>query len=79
MRSIQISACFLMFALLSGCAAMAEKEALEKIKAHCAAEGKQFVQKHTETHEGVIISEATISGFCVGPGDPGYEPNKPSI
>lgn len=34
--------------------------------------GKQFVEKNAEIHEALVVSEAEVSGQCVGPGDPGY-------
>ena len=59
---------------LTGCANLAAEDALERARAHCASEGKQFIQKQTEVHEGLIISDAMVSGECVGPGDPGFVP-----
>lgn len=57
---------------------MAEQDAIEKSRAHCAAEGKQFIQQHTETHDGLVVAVATVTGICVGPGDPGYQASQPS-
>jgi len=59
---------------LSACAQMAKSEALARARAHCADEGKQFVLKEADTREDLIMSDATVTGYCVGPGDPGYVP-----
>ena len=52
-----------------------KQEAIDRARTHCASEGKQFVQKEgVEMHEGLLQTEATVVGSCVGPGDPGYVP-----
>jgi hypothetical protein len=56
---------------LSGCAAQLEKEAIMKLQSDCAAMGRQFVKVSSETSDN-IVSKATVSGACVGPGDPRY-------
>jgi hypothetical protein len=48
--------------------------------AHCESEGKQFVTTNTLTGLTTKSDDATtlaVTGQCVGPGDPGYEPSLP--
>ena len=50
--------------------------AIAKAKAHCEAEGKQFILRNVE-QSGVINWTdyyTTVAGNCVGPGEPGYVP-----
>ena len=58
----------------------AKAVALRKAQDQCAAEGKQFVLKDAtgSTHFDVLTqsANATISGSCVGPGEPGYVPTE---
>jgi hypothetical protein len=66
----------LLIALLGGslpsCAAQLEQQAITKLKADCAAKGLQFVQTGSQKTDNPIISEAQVSGECVGPTDPRY-------
>lgn len=54
----------------------AKEQGIEKGKAHCAAEGKQFVVKEANGQKFdyffVVGAQATVLGQCVGPGEPGY-------
>ncbi len=59
---------------LTGCAEMATKEAVQKAHDHCASEGKQFIEKSVTKDQGLVLSSATVTGQCVGPGDAGYVP-----
>jgi len=56
-------------------------QGLEKAKAHCAAEGKQFVLQEASGKKidnfFVQGAQATVMGQCVGPGEPGYVPPAP--
>ena len=70
--------CLIPLTLLGGCAAMAERDAIQKANAHCALEGKQFVQQTLESHEGLIVSDAAVTGVCLGPNDPGYKRDQPA-
>jgi hypothetical protein len=67
--------------LVGGCVPTVEDakaQAVAKARAHCAAEGKQFVlleasgQKFDDLF--VMGASATIAGHCVGPTDSGYVP-----
>jgi hypothetical protein len=53
-------------------------QGLEKARAHCAAEGKQFVLREASGQKidsfFVMGATATIAGQCVGPDEPGYVP-----
>jgi hypothetical protein len=77
------TACMLvpLAALLLGNCVSPEHErqvAIDKARAHCAAEGKQFelVDSKVDTHFDVLTygAEATVTAHCLGPGDPGYVP-----
>jgi hypothetical protein len=47
-------------------------------RAHCAAEGKEFVlNKRPDLADGDFDAhDVELDGQCVGPGDPGYLPPK---
>lgn len=49
---------------LAGCAEMAKKDALADAEAHCASEGKKFIQKEATLKEGLFISTASVTGWC---------------
>jgi hypothetical protein len=51
---------------------MLATQVLKEAQQNCAAQGKQFVQDKVEKHDNPIYSSASVSGHCVGPGDPGY-------
>lgn len=50
-------------------------DAIQQAKSHCAAEGKQFILGKVEevpspnVAGGIMV---TVSGHCIGPGEPGY-------
>jgi hypothetical protein len=66
---------------LAGCATQQEQrdQAIQKARTHCESEGKQFVLGNVEQTGDAIFSsmDTTVSGECIGPGDPGYVPPKP--
>lgn len=59
---------------LAGCSVVLKDAAVAKLQADCAAKGLQFHQETTKETELVVISQAEVSGECVGPGDPRYVP-----
>lgn len=67
----------LLSASLSNCAAQLEQQAIIKLQADCAARGLQFVQTSSQKTDNPILSEAQVSGECVGPTDPRYRPPAP--
>ncbi len=63
---------------LTGCSVVLKDEAVAKLKADCAAKGMQFVQTDSKQTELIVVSQAEVSGICVGPGDPRYVPPAPA-
>ncbi len=59
--------------VLGGCSGMLANQALKQMQEKCAAKGLQFVQDDVEKQDNPIYSSATVSGRCVGPGDPAYK------
>ena len=60
---------------VAGCSTILANNALQQLQAQCAEKGMQFVAEETKTREGIFISSAEVSGYCVGPGDPRYVPD----
>lgn len=52
--------------------AQAQNEAVRAAKEHCEKEGKQFVLGDVKENDGFFSGSVTVSGHCLGPGDPGY-------
>jgi len=67
-------------AVLAGCTTQQEQrdQAIQKARVHCESEGKQFLLGSVEQSGDAIFSslDTTVSGQCLGPGDPGYVPLK---
>jgi len=57
---------------LAACSTVLANQALHDAEKRCAADGKQFVQEKVEKGEYLVVSTATVSGHCAGPGEPGY-------
>jgi hypothetical protein len=57
---------------LTGCSFAMKDQAIASLKAQCAAKGMQFVQTDSKQTELLVVSQAQVSGECVGPGDPRY-------
>jgi hypothetical protein len=72
-KTIWIVAPLVIFGL-AGCSVVLKNEVVAKLKADCAAKGMQFVQTDSKQTELVVVSQAEVSGVCVGPGDPRYVP-----
>ncbi len=78
---------FCIFALLvaiplAGCDGErnATDEAVNQIKARCQAAGKEFVPLTTtvrRSQDWFFMETVSVSGRCVGPGDPGYVATRP--
>jgi hypothetical protein len=49
-------------------------DAERQLRAQCEEKGLQFVLEERKAREGIIISSAEVSGYCVGPGDPRFVP-----
>ena len=66
-------------AALAGCRNTADMQAqlVAQWKAHCAAQGKQFVWKDTSTSNDLLTVQVQVDGKCVGPGEHGYLPPEP--
>lgn len=74
-----ISALFLLGAAgLGACSYIAKDMAREDLKAQCAKQGKQFVEQKSSQTELLVAGSASVSGICVGPGEPGYVPPEPA-
>ncbi|MEJ1970796.1 MAG: hypothetical protein WDN03_19530 [Rhizomicrobium sp.] len=58
--------------LLAGCSTILADQIIKDAQKKCAADGKQFVQDKVEKGEYVVVSTASVTGHCVGPGDPAY-------
>jgi hypothetical protein len=73
-------ALLLSIAALAGCVSAEDQraDAIAKARAHCESEGKQFLLGSVEQSGDAIFSslDTTVSGQCLGPGDPGYVPPK---
>jgi len=54
-----------------------QTQSLAQWKAYCAARGKQFLWKDTETNEDLLMNQVQVEGKCVGPGERGYRPPEP--
>ena len=63
----------------AGCSAILANNAIEKLRAECEAKGGQLVETETKTTELLVVSSATVSGTCVGPGDPRYVAPAPKM
>jgi hypothetical protein len=64
---------------LSACRDTADLQAasLAQWKAHCAAQGKQFLWTDTATSRDPMTVQVQVEGRCVGPGDRGYRAPEP--
>jgi hypothetical protein len=60
--------------LVSACAMVLANDAERQLRAQCEAKGLQFVLEDRKAKEGVFVSTAQVTGYCVGPGDPRYMP-----
>lgn len=73
MRIVQVS--LIAAVVLAGCVNMEQvkADAIQSAKDKCTSHGKQFVLTSVEQTTSRSASEmVTVSGYCVGPGDPGY-------
>ncbi len=64
---------------LTGCADVATvtAQATAQAREHCLSEGKQFLPGTTNVSDNnnlVYDKTVMVTGYCVGPGDPGYVP-----
>lgn len=64
---------------VTACSDAADQQAqsLAQWKAYCAAKGKQFLWKDTDTDAGMLITSVQVEGKCVGPGERGYVQPEP--
>jgi hypothetical protein len=69
----RLSLCILSAVSLAGCAVdpiFARNSAIAAAKDKCAEEGKQFIYKDYKAYPDT--NDFVVSGYCVGPHDPGY-------
>ena len=60
--------------LTAACANILANDAERQLRAQCEEKGLQFVLEERKAREGIIVSSAQVSGYCVGPGDPRFVP-----
>ena len=72
MNTMTITGLGLVALSTSGCATIAAREARTEAAAQCERQGKIFVEREAESR-GSLVGRATVTGACLGPGDPGYE------
>jgi len=58
--------------LVAACSTVLANNARQQLNKQCEEKGLQFVEKERTTREGLVIASASVSGECVGPGDPRY-------
>jgi hypothetical protein len=64
---------------LSACSDVAKvtADATAQARAHCVSEGKQYLPGKTSVTDNdnfIYDKSVMVTGYCVGPGDPGYVP-----
>jgi len=52
-------------------------DAVARARAECEAQGKQYILRDTHIAAGQLLDRSVdVEGACVGPGEPGYKPEK---
>ena len=61
---------------LGGCVDL-DAQAVREVQDVCKSQGKQFIIAEIKHHGIVPFGNTSVTGHCVGPGEPGYVPAKP--
>ena len=52
-------------------------DAVARARSECEAQGKQYILRDQHVASGELMDRSVdVEGACVGPGDPGYKPEK---